>query len=364
MHRLRLLPVLAGLLFVTLLPAAPVAAAEPVPIHLTVANIGNINIPACLNEYVVKLCLNRVEERARAALRSLRPEVLVLIEVLPDDWCTTSARAPDSVQNGAETNPFRSCFGPPAELSQVQRLLGRDYDYRCTLRFGWDCVAVRTDVARFTSPITTPPDPAGCDDGFTVNAIDVVVRDRPLRVLAGHPDSSNDGCRRAELQTLLDLAGTAPSVLAGDFNLDPYRESNTSARLWNSVVGPGKRYTAHNPLDGSGQAVLTSYPAEATQLIDPTGALTLPSVAADQLVAGARTIDLVGSDALEGPPCSVIRVDGGGGMDHRAVDCRLRFRAAAAPASVVPEVPVALLLPLAAVVLLAVAARRRDAVAG
>lgn len=360
----RIATALVALLVLTAAPAARAQDAPP-PVQVVVSNIGNINVTTCLQDYVVKLCVQEVEDRARAAFAQLRPEVLVLIEVLPDGWCTSRRPAAPAFLPGTVCADGVTPTPADLEPSQARRVLGPDYDIRCTQRFGWDCVALRRDVATFAGPpaavidgsprLETVPAVAGCDTGFTVNAADVVVRGRPLRVLAGHPNSSNDTCRTEELRRLLAIAGDGPTVLAGDFNLDPFRGTDASTALWNANVGPGRRFTQHN------DDTFTSYPAEPGQLVDPTGQVRDPGLDLPPPTAGARTIDNVASDALEGPVCAVIRVDGGGGMDHRTLDCRLRFRAAALPAPVVPEAPLAALLPVVALAAAAVALRRRAA---
>ena len=343
-----LAPLLGGaLLLAPVLPGAPAATSaatvggsgtpdgqEAVPVRVLLANVGNVNA-SCLQDYVVKLCQTAVEQRAAAALADVRPDVAVLVEVLPDDWCPT--RRPD------EPDPTKSCSGPPEPVEQVRRLLGPDYDYRCDTRYGWDCVAVRADVASFTSAVTTAPAPDGCDDGFTVSGVDVVVRGAPLRVLAGHPDSGDDACRAAEMTALLDLGVPGRTLLAGDLNLDPFREEGESVDIFRAAVGPERPLTHHNPGDA-----LTSFPAAASQL-DPSGTV-LDGPVATPLPPGSsalspRTLDHVASDALAGT-CEVVRVDGGGGMDHRALDCPLTLRAGA-PEPVVPEARAAALLVLA-----------------
>lgn len=287
---------------------------------MVLANVGNVN-PTCA-QYVFKLCLTAVEARAAAAFEDLEPDLLVLIEVLPDQFCEE--------QLPTDPDVFRSCSGGPAD-TQLERLLGDRYDVRCDRRYGWDCVALRKGVGSFTSEVVTPPVLDGCDDGFTVNMVDVTVGDTAIRVLAGHPDSGNDECRTHSLDSLLDLSDGFDSLLIGDFNLDPFREESASVSRWNESVGTDRRFTLHTT------DAFSSIPAEESQL-DPTGEVTTPVTA--PLPPGSplspRTLDHVASDFLEGT-CGVVRVDGGGGMDHRAQDCRLTQRAQSVEAPAAPE---------------------------
>jgi hypothetical protein len=106
-------------------------------------------------------------------------------------------------------------------------------------------------------------------------------------------------------------------VLAlGDWNLDPYRERDASVRVFRRArrhlglrLATGRRFSL---LPGSSMG-------------DPTGRELDHGASTIGPPFGRRTIDHVLVRGFAGR-CHVRRVDGGGGMDHRAQVCRLRLR--------------------------------------
>ena len=274
----------------------------PAAVALTVvlANIGNVNVPGC-NDQVFKLCQRPVEERATVALRALDPDITGLIEVLPPDLCT---RAPS-------TNPDNLCSGPLEPPSQVERLLGPGIRWACDDRYGWDCLAAGTAVSLATRPV-----PASCtDDGFTTNIGTVSVRGWPVTVTVAHPNSSDVPCRAdqvADFFAALPRAGAA--IVMGDFNLDPHRESDASVDAFKAGAA-GFTFASTD--------AFTSFPAGPSQL-DPSGRTLDNGMALDPPgPLEQRSIDHVLVRHGVTGSCEVQRVDGDGGMDHRAQVCAL-----------------------------------------
>jgi endonuclease/exonuclease/phosphatase family metal-dependent hydrolase len=302
-----------GLLAAGALAGAP--AAEARVITVVQANVGNVNVPAC-NDQVFKLCLREVERRAGVVLRALRPDVVAFQEILPPALC---AQRPSP-------NSANLCSGPLSPASQVQRLLGAGYAHGCDDRFGWDCIAVASRAGSLGRVHTRPVLSQCADRGFTLPLATVRVDGWPVTVTAAHPDSMNVPCRTAQLRDLFEgaLPPAGAAIVMGDFNLDPYRESDESASYWRTQVPARFAYA-------SGDA-LTSYPCTPSQ-VDTTGEVLDPGDSGP--CAGplaSRTIDHVVVRGGVGGRCSVHRIDGGGGMDHRAQVCRLDLGPAATPA--------------------------------
>lgn len=280
----------------------------PAAVTLTVvlANIGNVNVPGCADQSY-KLCQRPVEQRAAKALRALRPDLAALVEVLPADLCK---RAPS-------TNPDNLCSRPQDPPSQVERLLGRRARRVCDRRYGWDCLAVSQRVALERSLDTRPVPPSCEDDGFTVSVGTARVHGWPVAVAVAHPSSSDVPCRADQVRDLfadgLPRAGAA--IVTGDFNLDPYREDDASVQAFKE----GTRAFRLASTDA-----FTSFPAGPSQL-DPSGRTLDNGTALDPPGPfGQRSIDHVLVRGGVRGACEVRRVDGGGGMDHRAQVCRLR----------------------------------------
>lgn len=303
-----------AVLVAALAPAGAAAASPPRELRVVLANVGNVNVPGCADQ-VFKLCLRPVEARAAAALRALRPDVSGLIEVLPADLCD---RAPSS-------NPANLCAGArPGPASQVARLLGDDHAQACDDRFGWDCVAVRPRGGVELAGWSTRPAVDACADaGFTLAHGTVRLGGWPVAVALAHPSSTDAPCRAAALRDLFGaLPQDGPALVLGDLNLDPYREDDASVAVWREQV-PG-RFT---PLSSD---ALTSFPGAPSQL-DPSGEVLDGPVRVDAGPLAPRAIDhVLARGGLTGS-CSVARVDGGGGMDHRAQVCRVLVGPAAAP---------------------------------
>jgi len=273
------------------------------------ANVGNAD-PACL-PYVVKLCRRDVEARLAANIRALRPDVVALQEVLPDWLCDKYPFAP----------PGSACAGARTE-PQVRRLLGPEYTIVCESRNGFECLAVRVDVGEIegcpAGELCTTDridrHGAGCRWNVSVMAATVRIRGRTFDLVNAHPESRSAACRRDSLRQIFEPDGLVrePDVLLlGDFNMDPWREDDVSTRYWNQQVGaPGApTYTYH-----SGVAEhQPPYPTLRYGLFQRTY---------DHVVSNF----LAGTVLVLGESPGTTRLDGGWGMDHRAVYGRLSFR--------------------------------------
>lgn len=294
--------------------AAPATVAEARELVVVQANVGNVNLNC--NDQVFKLCLRPVEQRATTALRALSPDIVAFEEILPVDPRDLCAEAPSP-------NPANLCSAARATGLQATRLLGPGYQVACDTRFGWECLAVKKGVLGLAGGLATRPVLPACEDrGFTLNSAVVRLAGWPVSVTVGHPDSQDAECRRDQVQDLFERAVPAgvPTLVMGDWNLDPFREGDVSVQYWNANVAGRYAYASTQEL--------SFFPLAPSQL-DPTGEVRDPEPANP---VGARTIDLVLAAGGVSGRCTVERIDGGGGMDHRAQVCRIATDASVTPA--------------------------------
>jgi endonuclease/exonuclease/phosphatase family metal-dependent hydrolase len=271
-------------------------------------NVGN-TAPWCW-PYFVKLCRTSVERRIAANLQVLRPEVVALQETLPSRMCDEVGLNP----------PGSACAGSP-ELPQIRRLLGPDYTIVCETRNGFECIAVRTDVGEILGcergalcdTDRLERQPAGCRESVSIMAATVRVKGHTFDVVNAHAENRDPVCRLAAIRQIFESGGLVreeKALIMGDLNLDPWREEDPSTRYWRQQVGA----------NGDAGYVYHSGIAERQP---PYPTLRYPFF--------TRTYDHVASNFLQGitqvlgESPGTRRLDGGRGMDHRAVYGRLSF---------------------------------------
>lgn len=298
------------------------------------ANIGNIS-PWCVG-YEFNCCLRSVERRIAAALRSLEPDLVFLQEVTPytmasdrSEWC------PRRVGYGSESR---------AVPDQVRRLLGPDYTIVCDAHRGTECLALRQGVGSFQ------PDPAGraCppgmlgglhhsggegttiyetpvvasrdDDGFVMLCADATIDGTEVRLINAHPQAlTNDAARAEQVATALERWGDHDRILlAGDCNLDPFRQDDEAVAVWHEHVdryGPeGKVATGRFHYHSSVGTADHPWPPRPTA--HPPW--PVPDLTLDHVVSTFATGSV---ETLQGPA----NIDGGRGMDHDALFGTLAF---------------------------------------
>ncbi len=288
---------------------------EFVELSVLTANLGSYDW-RCILGCWGRLCLPETEQAIQRQIQRLRPDLIFFQETLPLDRAQRVRF------------PWLCRHQMAAPEAQVRRLLGEDYTIVCDAIHQCSCIALRKEVgvlegcspgalcknARTGRPLK------GCDPGFKVSVVTVAlpqgVRFDAVNV---HLSSISPSCRERKLALLFEGEAGHPPLLqeekvliAGDFNFDPWRGGDRSVRAWQRYFKQGWRgrpFRYHMALDAQGRPPFT---------------LFAPLVR-------RRTIDFVVSNFAEGE-CQVLgatpgteRLDGGRGMDHRAVYGVLRL---------------------------------------
>lgn len=276
-------------------------------------NVGN-TAPWCW-PYVVKLCRKDVETRIAQNLQALRPELVAIQEVLPPWLCEKYRLAlPGSVCGGSN------------DIPQVRRLLGPDYTIVCETRNAFECIAVRTDAGKILGcdrgalcetdrmdRQTASSQLKGCRGSVSIMAATVQVKGRIFDVVNAHAENRSPACRLASIRQIFEsdsLVQEGKALIMGDFNLDPWREDDESSRYWRQQVGE----------NGSSNYVYHSGIAEC-QPPYPTLRYPFFTRTYDHVVSNF----LLGVTQVLGESPGTSRLDGGRGMDHKAVYGRLAF---------------------------------------
>ena len=290
--------------------STPDAAGE-LQFDLLQANVGNAS--ADCYSYQFKLCSVQVERRIAANLQARAPQVLSLEELVPDTMCAGST----------ETNTDRVCHPSnlAAEPNQARRLVGPGYSVGCDARRGFDCLAVATSFGSIRGCAAgslcyglgnTLPMDAGCDDGFSMAAYVVEpLQGAAFTVIVGHPPSGTArACRASQIRaTFTDLVpGDGPVVVAGDLNLDPYRQDDESVLAFREFVGDARPFKLLSGLAEASPPLFTSFAI--------TGNQTYDHVLSNRMQGTCKTL---------GEAPGTQRLDGDSGCDHRAEACALRL---------------------------------------
>jgi endonuclease/exonuclease/phosphatase family metal-dependent hydrolase len=270
------------------------------------ANVGNLDL-RCL-PYYMKLCRKDVESRLAKNIQELRPDIVAIQETLPDWMCDSwHVAVPGSV-----------CT-TQAKVPQIRRLLGPDYTIVCEARNGFECIAVHVNAGDILGCETgelcetdrMDRQGEGCRWNVAIMAATVRVKGQIFDVVNAHPESRSAACRLASIRQIFENTGQPNSLvreeqvlLLGDFNLDPWREDDVSSQYWRKMVGQaaGSEYAYHSGI-----------------------AERQPPYPTLRYLSYLRTYDHVVSSFLNGTTRvlgvspGTDRLDGGQGMDHRAV---------------------------------------------
>jgi len=277
-------------------------------ISILSANVGNLDL-SC-RSVLNKLCHKDVEERISANIRRLAPDIVLLQEVLAPWQCMGKEKDNDKVCYEEQTTP------------QVRRLIGDNYTIVCNSRNQFECIAVKTSIGlilgcqpgSLCNNARTLPETDGCDNGFTISAATIKLLHTNLTfdIVNFHPQSTSSSCRAKMISVAITGNQLTPSliqennvILAGDFNLDPWRDRDESAVVWNNLYSNGwneKKFRYHSGIVEKTPPYFTSF-----------------------LFYRKRTLDFIVSNFASGT-CTVLgespnteRLDGGRGTDHRAI---------------------------------------------
>jgi endonuclease/exonuclease/phosphatase family metal-dependent hydrolase len=271
------------------------------------ANIGNSDWQC--TPYKWKLCKKIVEARLAQNIQTIKPDLVNLQEVLPPWRCESSPT----------TDPAQVC-SEPQTVHQSRRVLGNDYTIVCDPRSGYECIAVRKDAGAvdgcplgelcFTA--RTAPVETDCDPGFSIIAVTVRLNNGAVfDMVNAHPASMSDSCRASMLRRAFtgDQLGEPviqnPKVLiTGDFNMDPWRSTDQSAKAWQEIFEKGWSGNGYRYLSG----IAENDPPRYTFFFVYVRTL---DVALSNFATGIMSV----MGETPGTP----RLDGGSGNDHKAL---------------------------------------------
>jgi hypothetical protein len=300
--------------------------------------------------YAYRIADQAYEDCVGDRIRATAPGVVLLQEVLSPGRCA-AFEEPDAA---------RTCWNDADREPAVRRLLGPDYTIACDARRHVECIGVATsfgtidglapgalglDIAE-TPPLPLPPcayaecDDARCDEESTLSAVTVATRRGPLRIVHVHPSAPGTSaagifwttaCRALQLRQVFDgvpgfgddpLATADPTVVAGDFNLDPVRLiGDATRRVWERHVGDGRRFRDLTPSAPDGTQYGTrrgnlGIAADHVLVAGLAGACTVHGHAVG-VDPGTEALDAGCAGTLSGPKAS------GGRVDHFAITCDL-----------------------------------------
>jgi len=283
-------------------------SSKAVSVKLLSANIGNSDI-LCIG-YMWKLCLTGVEKRVTQSIREINADIVLLQEVVPAERCESKRER----KPGFVCYDFDKLAGESRE--QARRILGPDYTIAVT-KGAYEAIGVKKWVGHIKGCsdgslciVERIPIPAGCDPGFSITAIDVEIYGRDVRLINGHPDSISVKCRAQEVGSAFEAVVPGRTIMAGDWNLDPYRGGDKSVQVWTENLGQRNFHYV--------SGIAERNPAYHTLFLP---LLDIP----------LKSLDHVVSDFAQGN-CRVLgvspgtkRLDNGFDLDHRALLCELEF---------------------------------------
>lgn len=298
---------------------APVAA-----LALT-ANVGNADIMNCSQGYYYKLCQTKYEKKLTENIAKISPDLVALQEVMPTQWC--DAMAP-------EKKKAKVCYRYKERepYEQARRLLGDDYTIVCDGRSNFECIGVKKSFAEVEGCASgelcmngtglTHDVPEGCDEKAVIFGVDLMIGDKKMRFVNGHPIATVEDCRAGEALRMFEgyddvppLAdANLPTLVMGDMNLDPFRDlpESPDIKVWQAHVGEG-----HDFYYLSGIAE-TDPPH-----ISAGGGKTLDHVITNFANGKCQTLgEAEGTERLDGVPAEQYVPEAN---DHRAILCELEL---------------------------------------
>ena len=280
---------------------------------LLTANLGNYNHVRCRLSFNNSLCLQAVQERITENIEKLAPDIVFLQELNINNVC--QRKIADRKGTICEDRDV---------IDQPREILGPDYSIACGGGDKIECFGVHRRVGR----IIDCPLGGRCDNLTEINQASSVCQkllqrstivkvkaelgDQRVDLINAHPTPFVFRCRNETIKTLFEkFVGEEPVLIAGDFNFDPWRDDGGGLNIWQQYVDiePGKKlvYYLSGPSEHS--------PPHFTFLWKPRKR-TYDHVLTNFSSGECRTLGV--EDESE-------RLDGGEGMDHLGVMCRVRI---------------------------------------
>jgi endonuclease/exonuclease/phosphatase family metal-dependent hydrolase len=325
------------------------ATRDPATLRLLTWNVGNPDTRD--PDYALRIADQGYEDFVRDRIAELAPDAVFLQEVL----------APARCASFVERDASRTCHDASGREPPVRRLLGPDYSIVCDARRHVGCVGIHTAFGTIdgVAPGALVLDGAEtsalplaacdwlrgdcgderCDAESSVSTLRVQTRRGPVRLVHVHltaPAKSGsrvfwgEPCRHEQLRQAFAAASggegggaAAPSVIAGDFNLDPSRLiGRRESDLWTQNVGEDRRYRD-----------LTPRAPDGTRYATRRGGL---GIATDHVLASRATGDCTVHGRGVGPDPGTEPLDAGfdwsrlpgaarhpARIDHFAITCEL-----------------------------------------
>ncbi len=290
------------------------------PVRLLTANMGNLNLRYRLH-YNNKLCDKGVENAIANSIRAIHPDIVHFQELLHPDQC----------KDWVEGDPNRMCyrFEEQKEKHQPRRLLGDDYSIACSARnnrrsghpVSLECIALNRNVGSIEGCAVgslcfgigeqdaTEP---SCNEDFIIHSVIARIRGLRVKLINVHAESQNRKCRNASIRQIFEreyglrgLSFEGYTIIAGDFNFDPFRDKDDFCNYWNRHVADNDSGMQFHYHSGS---IERRPPYPTTHVIFQHR--TVDHILSNFAMGVAKTLG-------ESPGTS--KLDGGLGMDHRAL---------------------------------------------
>jgi endonuclease/exonuclease/phosphatase family metal-dependent hydrolase len=287
------------------------------PIKILTANVGNVDY-SCRGKYNYKLCKVEVENKIKENISKINPDIVFLQELLHPSQCERwNEKSIKKVCHKNHNNKIPN---------QARRILGDNYSILCAARVkedstyprGMECIAVNVAKGEIEGCpkgelcfSTENSDMPGnkCNPEFIIMTTFAKINGVKIKLINAHPDSLSKYCRDHSLSQIFSSLTDEKAIIAGDFNFDPFNDKENSPIIWQQQVGSNNSRKPFHYHSGISEA---SPPY-------PTAYFLLQRKTIDHVVSNFA----IGKCKTLGEAPGTTRLDGGKGMDHRAILCEL-----------------------------------------